>query len=109
MALPQAPEQRRPDTHVDAARSGRDRILAALSRRQVVDGKRVSLAMREPVSAAGRSFLNSAPHVESHALLRRTAALDDGEITPTLIDSEFQQQVELIAAHAIKSWDSAGS
>lgn len=105
VALPQAPEQRRPDIHVDAARTGRDRILAALSRRQVVDGKRATLAMREPVSAAGRSFLNSAPHLAM--LLRRTAALDDGEITPTLIDSEFQQQVELIAAHAIKSWDSA--
>src|SRR5262245_50398392 len=61
IALPQAPEARRPDRHPQAARAARDSVLAMfrnaglISRQRELEGRQVAIATRAP-------FPYSAPH-----------------------------------------------
>lgn len=49
LALPQAPEARRPDRHPDAAKAGRDRILDRLVDLEVLDQDMAEIAQARPV------------------------------------------------------------
>src|SRR4051794_37415625 len=49
VALPQSPEQRRPDRSKDAARNARDRVLDRLAAAGVIPSDEVARAKHEPV------------------------------------------------------------
>ncbi len=104
-ALPQSPEARRPDRHLDAARTARSRVLSTLAARGFIDPKSAMRALREPVSAGAQSLTRSAPHLAMR--LRQGGSDPDKQTVATLIDRDLQQQVEAIASRAIGSWSDA--
>ncbi|MEL7091024.1 MAG: penicillin-binding protein 1C [Pseudomonadota bacterium] len=83
VALPQAPEARRPDRHPDAARTARDRVLARL-------GHPASAA---PVLRAMRPLPQLAPHLAD--ALRRQDPLE--RRFDTTLDPALQTQVTHLA------------
>ncbi len=63
IALPQAPEARRPDRHHQAATSARARVLARLIRDGLILPAEAEAALREAVPRARRPFPSLAPHL----------------------------------------------
>jgi penicillin-binding protein 1C len=104
VALPQAPETRRPDRAPDAARTARDRVLARLAQRGVIDARDAEHATRAELAISSGTL----PRHAFHLGLRQKAA---GGVTtrnaiPTLIDGRLQKKAESIAAAALRRWDS---
>ncbi|MHA7869185.1 MAG: penicillin-binding protein 1C [Salipiger thiooxidans] len=91
VALPQAPEARRPDRHPQAARDARDRVLARMQRAGVIDGDTARAALRDPSPEARHDFPLIAPHLADRAL-----ALGPGRHDLT-IDRGLQQSLERLA------------
>lgn len=105
IALPQSPEARRPDRDPRAAQAARNRVLAALASRHIIDFEQATHAMREPLPAPARSLTHFAPHL---AIRLRTIVADGSrETIPTLIDHDLQRHVERIAARAVLHWTDA--
>lgn len=96
IALPQAPEARRPDRHPEAARAARNRVLAMfasaglISERRAAEGRQVAIPSRAP-------FPYSAPHA-AQAL----AAASPGEgVVYSSLDATLQRDLEaLVRRHA---------
>lgn len=95
IALPQAPEARRPDRHPEAARAARDRVLdmfaaaRLLSPRRAAEGKESALAARAP-------FPYSAPHAA-----RALVAAHPGEgVVASTLDARLQRDLEALARRA---------
>jgi penicillin-binding protein 1C len=92
IALPQAPEARRPDRHPAAARAARDRVLTLMQRAGLIsanraaEGRQVAIQTRAP-------FPFSAPHA-SEALV--AAHPREGVIQSTL-DARLQRDLEALA------------
>ncbi|MEL6205281.1 MAG: penicillin-binding protein 1C [Pseudomonadota bacterium] len=86
IAIPQAPEARRPDRNAEAARRARDRVL-----RRVLPEADAKVAMTEPAPQTRRPFPARAPH-----LAARLAPA--GGHVRTTIDATLQRRVEEIAA-----------
>lgn len=92
IALPQAPEARRPDRHPEAARAARDRVLnmfvriGAISRTRAEEGRESAIPARSP-------FPYSAPHA-AEALVRANPG--QGVIAST-IDARLQRELEALA------------
>ncbi|MGR7996457.1 penicillin-binding protein 1C [Xanthobacter sp. ZOL 2024] len=84
VALPQAPEARRPDRHPERARAARDRVLERLLREGVLSADEVRVAKAEPVPRARRPMPQRAPHLAEDmvaarpTLSRHHLALDGG-------------------------------
>jgi len=70
VALPQAPEARRPDRDPRAARAARDRVLERMARAGVLSGQDVAAALTEPVPVTRRPFPALAPHLTDLARAR---------------------------------------
>src|SRR4029079_16771716 len=69
VALPQSPEQRRPDRSQIAARSARDRVLARVARAGIVAAEDSARAKTEPVPDGGRRPMPTlAPHAADAAI-----------------------------------------
>jgi penicillin-binding protein 1C len=102
-AIPQAPEGRRPDRYPDVARAAKNRVLATLALRGVIDGKSAELAKRDRPDTGWHSLARSAPHLG--ARLRQGAP--SSETIQTLLDRDLQSQIERIASRAIASWGDA--
>ena len=68
VAIPQAPESRRPDRAFDRAVAARARVLARAVRDGIVDTSQSDGALREPVPHARRPFPALAPHLADRAL-----------------------------------------
>ena len=94
VALPQAPEARRPDRDPVAAKAARDRILRRAVERGVLARADAEAAIAEPVPTRRRDFPLLAAHTAD-----RAAAADPkrGEIRLT-IDSKLQASLEGLAA-----------
>jgi len=94
VALPQAPEARRPDRDPVAAKAARDRILTRAVERGVLARADAEAAIAEPVPTRRRDFPLLAAHTAD-----RAAAADPkrGEIRLT-IDSKLQASLEGLAA-----------
>jgi penicillin-binding protein 1C len=98
IALPQAPEARRPDRRPQVARAARDHVLdlfvriGAISARRAAEGKQSAIAPRAP-------FPYSAPHA-AEALV--AAHRGDGVITSTL-DAQLQRDLEALARRRSES------
>lgn len=101
VAIPQAPEARRPDRHRDAARAARNRILAAAisAGRLPVEGARSAAA--SPVATGWHPLTRLAPHL---AMRLRAASPEDDAPIATLIEPALQAHLEAIARRAIRDW-----
>lgn len=94
VALPQAPEARRPDRDAGAAKAARDRILRRAADRGVLSRADADAAIAEPVPTRRRDF----PLLAAHAADRAVAATPkQGEIRLSL-DSKLQASLEGLAA-----------
>ncbi len=82
VALPQAPEQRRPDRFAEIAGKARDRVLARVEAAGLATAGEVAAAREETIPAARKPFPNFAPHVaeqvvaEAPGLRSQRLALD---------------------------------
>jgi penicillin-binding protein 1C len=92
IALPQAPEARRPDRRPQAARAARDRVLGMfvsaglINERRAAEGREVAMPARSP-------FPYSAPHA-SYALVQQHPG--EGVIQSSL-DATLQRDLEALA------------
>lgn len=94
VALPQAPEARRPDRFPDAAKAGRDQVLARMAAAKILPERTVREAMAEPVPDARRAFPFHAPRLAR----RLQAQTPQANIIRTTIDIGLQRQIEALAA-----------
>jgi penicillin-binding protein 1C len=97
VALPQAPEARRPDRHPEAARAARDRVLARAAAAGALDADEAAAARRDPVPERRRPFPALAPHLAERAL----AAAPAGSVQRLTLDAGLQARLEdLLRARA---------
>ncbi|WP_343116404.1 penicillin-binding protein 1C [Ostreiculturibacter nitratireducens] len=97
VALPQAPEARRPDRAPKAAEVARARVLARMEDAGVLAPDRVRAALTEPVPKARRAFPALAPHLAE--ALRAAEPLVQQHATT--IDAGLQAALESLAARAV--------
>jgi len=100
IALPQAPEARRPDRHPSAARLARDHVLdafvaiEAISRQRANEGKALPIPPRAP-------FPYSAPHAAAEL-----AAANPGQaVVASTIDARLQSDLEGLARRSAEGLD----
>ena len=94
MALPQAPEARRPDRDPDALRRARDRVLARALTLGLIDAETERAARAEPVPSARLPFPMLAPHL-GERLVRDFPGLGVHRLT---LDARLQQRLQSLAA-----------
>ena len=92
IALPQAPEARRPDRHPAQARAARDRVLDMFVRARLISRRRAAEAKQSAVPTRA-PFPYSAPHA-AQALV--AAHRGEGVIQSTL-DARLQRDLEALA------------
>lgn len=103
VALPQAPEGRRPDRHPEAARAARDRVLDRVATAGAISTEDAEEAKRERVPTARRPVPMLAPH-----LARRLVTDDpDAAIHRTTIDARLQRELEVLARERANTLGSA--
>ena len=105
VALPQSPESRRPDRHLEAARAARDRVLTRMAAQEVLSDETAAAARRDPVPLRRRAFPALAPHLADRALSEAPSALRH-DLT---IDAELQAKLETLAARAVRKLPAAVS
>ena len=93
VAIPQAPEARRPDRHAEAARRARNRVIDRALAAGVVTPDEAANARREPVPAVRREFPKLAPHL-AEAEVRRLPGQTVHRLT---LDAHAQAQLEPLA------------
>ncbi|MCR9149212.1 MAG: penicillin-binding protein 1C [Rhodobacteraceae bacterium] len=98
VALPQAPEARRPDRAPGAAEAARDRVLGRMAELGVITPEAASAARTEPVPRARRAFPALAPHLAD----RLRAADPLAGRHATTIDARLQAALERVAAEAVR-------
>ncbi|MEH3147582.1 MAG: penicillin-binding protein 1C [Methylobacterium frigidaeris] len=94
VALPQAPESRRPDRFPEAARRARDRVLDLAAARGVVRPDEVAAAKAEPVPRGRRAFPMLAAHA-AEAALAEAPGRPEHRLT---LDARLQASLEALAA-----------
>jgi penicillin-binding protein 1C len=94
VALPQAPEARRPDRAPDTARAARDRVLARAAAAGVLAPDEAAAARGERVPTLRRRFPALAPHLADRLVAARPGA---AEIATTL-DAGLQARLEALLA-----------
>ena len=97
VAIPQAPESRKPDRRPEAAAHARNRVLARALTAGVIKAEDVTLAMREAVPHVRREFAKLAPHLAD----AEVAAHADRLVHRTTLDAGAQEAMEaLVRDHA---------
>ncbi len=97
VALPQAPEARRPDRAPDRARAARDAVLARMQAAGLIDAHRIDAERAEPIPKKRKDFPTLAPH-----LANRLRVADPLRGTHrTTIDGPLQAALEHLAAGAV--------
>ena len=97
VALPQAPESRRPDRKPIAAQAARDRVLDRMVAAEVIDADVAAAAKREPAPEARRPFPLLAPHLALTAIARNP----DSALVKLTIDRNLQTSLEALARERI--------
>ncbi|MGE0238344.1 MAG: penicillin-binding protein 1C [Parvibaculaceae bacterium] len=98
VALPQAPETRRPDRFPQAARAARDRALALLARKGVINDDQAKAAKLEPAPAARKLFPLFAAHVAERLVKRNRGPHQKANLVETTtISRPLQEQLEALA------------
>ena len=93
VALPQAPEARRPDRHPEAAERARDRVLARAEETGVFTPEDIAAASTEAMPDARIPF----PMLAAHAASRLTAEEPEKPVHSLTIDARLQRQLEALA------------
>jgi penicillin-binding protein 1C len=93
VALPQSPEQRRPDRSLDAARNARDRVLDRVAAAGVVPRDEIARAKLEPVPDGRKPMPMLAPHAADAVV----AAAPDRGFHRLTIDATLQRNLEELA------------
>jgi penicillin-binding protein 1C len=97
VALPQAPESRRPDRAPKAAGVARTRVLARGREEGIYDADTIAAAERDPVPTARLPVPALAPHLAD----RLTKADPAARRIVTTLDRTLQRQIEDLAAEAV--------
>ncbi|WP_073330308.1 penicillin-binding protein 1C [Wenxinia saemankumensis] len=97
VAIPQAPESRRPDRHPEAAHAARDRVLARMVRDGVIDAEAAEAALTEPSPDRRRDF----PILAAHLADRLRAEDPFAPVIRTTIDAALQARLEALAREAV--------
>jgi len=93
VALPQAPEARRPDRHADIALAARNRVLGRLAAAGVIELEVAQAAMLEPAPAGRLALPADAPH-----LARRLAdEAATGNRVATTLSAMLQRRLQALA------------
>ncbi|SEQ17560.1 penicillin-binding protein 1C [Thalassovita taeanensis] len=98
VALPQAPEARRPDRAPATAQQARDRILARVARAGVLSTGDATAALTDPVPDTKRAFPALAPHLSDRAL----AESPDRQRHDLTLSADLQAQLEALAITALR-------
>ncbi len=105
VALPQAPEARRPDKAPRAAHNARDRVLARMGDNGVLSQEDITAALSEPVPHDRRAFPALAPH-----LADRAVAEDPGRLRHHLtLQKDLQTSLEALAQTSLRGLPSGVS
>jgi penicillin-binding protein 1C len=96
VALPQAPETRRPDRFPDAARQARNRVIDRALQRHVINQMEADAARAEPVPRERRPFPMLAPHA-TESVLTTDPGLRVHHLT---LDGRLQATLEVLAREA---------
>lgn len=99
VALPQSPEQRRPDRGAPITRKARDRVIDRAAAAGVISPAEATFAKQQPAQTIRHGF----PSLAAHLSERLAAASRDNELHLTL-DARLQEGIEALAArHATKA------
>lgn len=98
VAIPQAPESRRPDRAADRAEAARNRVLARAVKEGVIDAEEAEAALREEVPGIRKPFPALAPHLADRARAEEPQ-LGSHHLT---IDGELQKKLEALALEAVE-------
>ncbi|MBM3531030.1 MAG: penicillin-binding protein 1C [Alphaproteobacteria bacterium] len=99
VALPQAPELRRPDRSAQAARAARDRVLDRVAAAGLLPADEVALAKRETAPSARRPMPALAPHAAEQAVAAAPAA----QVHRLTIDAPLQSSLEELARERVRA------
>ncbi|MBF0472085.1 MAG: penicillin-binding protein 1C, partial [Gammaproteobacteria bacterium] len=96
IALPQAPERRRPDRHPQQAEVGRRQVLQRLLEVGEISGEEYHLALKQPIPTERRPT----PALAAQLTQRLQREADNGRKSAlrSTIDSDLQLQAEQVAA-----------
>lgn len=97
VALPQAPEQRRPDRFAAAAERARDRVLARAAKAGLVTPAEIAAAREEPIPTTRKPFPNLAPHVAEQVVAQAPAEA----VHRLTLDSRLQANLESLARERV--------
>ena len=98
VALPQAPEARRPDLHLDRAKRARQIVLDRLVQTHEVSEEEARTAFLEPISATRRPFPAFAPHLADRARIQAP----DTKTHFLTLRAQLQKQAETLAARSAR-------
>jgi penicillin-binding protein 1C len=98
VAIPQAPETRRPDRFPEAARDARERVLARMVGDGVIDADKAAAALTERIPLNRRDFPALAPHLAERLRLANPLA----GVHRTTIDPALQTALEALAVRAVE-------
>ncbi len=101
VALPQAPEARRPDRDPEAARRARDRILARALTLGLIDTETATAARRDPVPRHRHPLPLLAPHL-TERLARAHPGLAELRLT---LDAGLQSRMQSLATERASALD----
>jgi len=99
VALPQAPELRRPDRFADAARSARNRVLDRFAVPGGVPADEIAFAKSEPAPTVRRAMPLLAPHAADRAV---ATAAPGSEVRLT-IDAGLQKNLQELAHERMRT------
>ena len=98
VAIPQAPESRRPDRHPDRAVAARDRVLARARRDGVITAEEAEATTGERVPRARRPVPMLAPHLADR-VVRAAPGVPRHVLT---LDAGLQRALEALARQAVE-------
>ncbi len=102
IALPQAPESRRPDRHVENARKARDVVLDKLYAANIITERQLTEAKEDNVPSMRKTFPQKAWLAARKV---KGTVKRDGRVVSSL-DSELQQEVQRLAAQFTENLES---
>jgi penicillin-binding protein 1C len=99
VALPQAPELRRPDRFPGVARAARNRVLDRYAAADSVPADEIAFAKSEAVPSGRRAMPMLAPHAADHALVAEPSA----SVVRLTIDVGLQRNMQELARERSRS------
>lgn len=99
VALPQAPESRRPDRAPQRAQQARDRLLQRAHTGGLIDALALRAALAEPIPNARRAF----PMLAAHLTERQRSAYPQLTTLRLTIDAALQRRLEQLVAERVRA------